>query len=105
MTVPLRTDEHGTICVSGTRVTLDRVIARFQQGASPEQIQESFDVLPVNDIYAVIAYYLAHHDELDVFPTPGSIQQPLTRHEVILIEHEMFQDGNSFRGKRHFPLI
>ena len=67
MTIPLRTDEHGTIRVSGTRVTLDTVIARYHQGATPEEIHDSFDVLPVNDIYAVIAYYLSHREELDAY--------------------------------------
>ena len=65
--LPLKMDEHGAIRVSGTRVTLDTVIARHHQGDSPEVIHESFDVLPLNDIYAVIAYYLAHHDELDAY--------------------------------------
>lgn len=45
------------IRVSRTRVTLDVVIARFEQGATPSNIHDSFDVLPINDIYAVIAYY------------------------------------------------
>ena len=67
MNVPLQADEHGTIRVSGTRVTLDTVIARYHQGDSPETIHEGFDVLPLNDIYAVIAYYLAHRDELDAY--------------------------------------
>jgi uncharacterized protein (DUF433 family) len=67
MTIPLRTDEHGTIRVSGTRVTLDTVIARYHQGDTPEAIHEGFDVLPLNDIYAVIAYYLAHREELDAY--------------------------------------
>lgn len=67
MSVPLQTDELGAIRVSGTRVTLDAVIARFQDGATPDDIHESFDVLPINDIYAVIAYYLAHRDELDAY--------------------------------------
>ena len=65
--LPLKIDEHGAIRISGTRVTLDTVIARYHQGDSPEVIHESFDVLPLNDIYAVIAYYLAHRDELDVY--------------------------------------
>jgi uncharacterized protein (DUF433 family) len=67
MTIPLRTDEHGVIRVSGTPVTLDTVIARYHQGDSPESIHEGFDVLPLNDIYAVIAYYLAHRDDLDAY--------------------------------------
>lgn len=67
ITVPLQRDEHGAIRVSGTRVTLDMVITRFRQGATPDDIHESFDALPINDIYAVIAYYLAHRDDLDAY--------------------------------------
>jgi uncharacterized protein (DUF433 family) len=67
MIVPLRMDEHGAIRVSGTRVTLDVVIARYHQGDDPEAIHEGFDVLPLNDIYAVISYYLAHRDEFDAY--------------------------------------
>lgn len=67
MTIPMQVDEHGSIRISGTRVTLDTVIARYHQGDSPEEIQEAFDVLHLNDIYAVIAYYLAHRNELDVY--------------------------------------
>lgn len=67
VTLPLKMDEHGTIRVSGTRVPLDTVIARYHQGDSPEAIHEGFDVLPLNDIYVVIAYYLAHRDELDAY--------------------------------------
>lgn len=67
MIVPLQMDEHGTIRVSGTRVTLDVIIARYHQGRSPESIHEGFPTVPINDIYAVISYYLAHHDELDVY--------------------------------------
>ncbi|MBL8160383.1 MAG: DUF433 domain-containing protein [Anaerolineae bacterium] len=67
MIVPLRTDEHGAIRVSGTRVTLDVVIARYHQGYSPEAIHKAFSTVSVNDIYAVISYYLAHRDELDAY--------------------------------------
>jgi uncharacterized protein (DUF433 family) len=67
MIIPLQADAYGTIQISGTRVTLDTVIARYHQGDSPETIHDSFDVLPVNDIYAVIAYYLGHRAELDAY--------------------------------------
>lgn len=67
MTIPLRTDEHGTIRVSGTRITLDTIIARHHQRDTPETIHEGFPTLPITDIYAVIAYYLAHQEELDTY--------------------------------------
>jgi len=69
--LPLRMDEHGVIRISGTRVTLDTVIACHHQGDSPEAIQQGFDVLPLNDIYAVISYYLANRDEVDAYLKRG----------------------------------
>jgi len=65
--IPLKTDEHGGIRVSGTRVTLEVILARHQQGVSPEDIHEGFPTVPLTDIYAVIAYYLAHRDEVDAY--------------------------------------
>jgi uncharacterized protein (DUF433 family) len=65
--IPIRTDEHGTIRIAKTRVTLDVVIARYQQGATPEQIRDSFPTLNLSDIYAVITYYLQHQTEVDAY--------------------------------------
>lgn len=67
MTIPLQTDAQGVIRVSETSVTLEAVIARYHQGHSPESIHDSFESLTVNDIYAVIAYYLSHRDALDAY--------------------------------------
>ncbi|MBX3066058.1 MAG: DUF433 domain-containing protein [Anaerolineae bacterium] len=79
--LPLKMDEYGAIRVSGTRVTLDTVIACYQQGDSPEAIHEGFDVLPLNDIYTVIAYYLAHRDELDAYLKHGKEEAERLRQE------------------------
>jgi hypothetical protein len=40
-TVPLTTDESGSIRVTGSRVTLDSLVDEFNQGSSAEQIQDS----------------------------------------------------------------
>ncbi|MCI0712530.1 MAG: DUF433 domain-containing protein [Chloroflexi bacterium] len=65
--LPLKMDDHGSIRVSNTRVTLDSLIASYHQGATPEEIHENFDVVPLTDVYAVIAYYLANRDTLDEY--------------------------------------
>ncbi len=52
--IVLRVDEAGTVRVGNTRVTLDTVIPRFQQGDSPETLAKSFAPLPLADIYSVI---------------------------------------------------
>jgi uncharacterized protein (DUF433 family) len=67
ITVPLRMDEHGAIRIGETRVTLDSIIHYYLQGESPEDLHESFPTISLTDIYAVIAYYLAHRDELDAY--------------------------------------
>ena len=63
--VPLRQDESGVYRLGATRVVLDIVIREFNRGASPEEIVAAYDTLDVADVYAVVAYYLRHRDEVD----------------------------------------
>ena len=48
--------EQGGIRVEGTRVSLDTVIAYFNQGYSAEDLVRSSDTLKLRDVYAVIAW-------------------------------------------------
>jgi uncharacterized protein (DUF433 family) len=65
--VPLRTDEGGAIRVGKTRVLFELVVDAFQQGATPEEIaHEIYTTLEPADVYAVIAYYLRHKEEVDL---------------------------------------
>jgi uncharacterized protein (DUF433 family) len=63
--VPLTVDEYGTVRIAGTRVTLDTLIACYQQGNDALAIVEGFPALQLADVYAVIAYYLRHREEVD----------------------------------------
>jgi len=62
--LPLTLTDDGTIRISSSRVTLESVVFQHEQGASPEQIQESFPSLKLADIYAVISYYLNHRERI-----------------------------------------
>lgn len=53
--------------IKGTRIALDSVIYQFQQGRSPEAIQDAFPALSLSQVYAAIAYYLDHQEELDAY--------------------------------------
>ncbi len=55
---PIRMDESGTLRIANSRVTLDSIIYHYRNGASPEAIQDSFDSLTVDEVYAAISYYL-----------------------------------------------
>lgn len=63
--VPLRQDEDGAIRVGKTRIPLDTVVIAFQQGASAEGIVESYPTLSLEEVYAVIAYYLRRKAEVE----------------------------------------
>lgn len=65
--IPLSTDADGAIRIAGTRITLTTVIDTFMTGASPEEIAQDFPVLRLDDIYAVITYYLRHREEVDAY--------------------------------------
>src|SRR5207253_4042757 len=65
--VPLQVDAHGTIRVAGTRLTLESLLAEYQQGKTPEEIVECFDGITLGDVYAVVGYYLRHKAEVDTY--------------------------------------
>jgi uncharacterized protein (DUF433 family) len=65
--VPLRTDQDGVIRVGKTRVTLLTIVTRHRVGDSPEDIHRGFPTVALGDIYAVLAYYLAHQAEVDQY--------------------------------------
>jgi uncharacterized protein (DUF433 family) len=65
--LPFATDTDGVIRVGGTRVTLDTIVAAFQDGATPEEIAQQYPSLHLADIYAVIAYYLRRRSDVDAY--------------------------------------
>src|SRR5690242_17127792 len=58
--VPLTAGADGVIRIGGTRVTLDTVVEKFDQGATAEELALKFPTLKLAHIYAVIAFYLEH---------------------------------------------
>jgi uncharacterized protein (DUF433 family) len=65
--LPLHVDVDGVIRVASPRVTLETVIAAFAKGATAEQIAQDYPVVPLADIYAVIAFYLRQPEAVDTY--------------------------------------
>ena len=65
--LPLVTDDAGVVRLANTRVTLDTVIAAFQDGLTAEGIAEQYPSLPLAQVYSVIGYYLDHQVEVDAY--------------------------------------
>src|SRR5271165_1647183 len=57
----------GGYYVAGTRISLDSVVCSFNEGQSPEAIQEDFPLLKRSQIYGAIALYLDHQAEIDKY--------------------------------------
>jgi len=68
---PYVEDRNGGLYVAGTGVSLDSVVIRFQQGASPEKIVQSFPTLKLSQVYGVIAYYLEHETTINEYISEG----------------------------------
>jgi len=64
-TPPLAADAAGVFHVGNSRVTLDTVVGAFLDGATAEEIVEQYPAISLGQVYAVIAYYLAHTVEVD----------------------------------------
>ncbi len=62
---PLRPDTSGGLRIGDSRVLLELVIHAFQDGATPETIVHRYPTTTLADVYAVIAYYLRHHAEIE----------------------------------------
>ncbi len=64
---PLSVNKDGVILVGNTRVTLDTVVAVFNQGTTAEEIVYRYPSLKLADVYATIAFYLRHPSEVEIY--------------------------------------
>src|SRR5437879_3106359 len=61
----VRTDENGVMRVGASQVMLDSIVAAFEQGYSPETIQQQYPALCLEEVYGCIAYYLANSEAVN----------------------------------------
>ncbi len=65
--IPLEADAHGVIRIAKTRVTLETVVAAFEDGATAEEIAQQYPSLSLADVYQVIGYYLRRSAEVQEY--------------------------------------
>jgi uncharacterized protein (DUF433 family) len=93
--LPLRVDKGDAVRVGRSRISLDLVIEQYENGMSPEDMVRAYDTLVLADVYAVIAYYLRHRDEVRIYlkrreeeaealrATIEAEHPPITRQELL----------------------
>jgi len=82
LTVPLETTADGTVKVRGTRIPLDTIVIAFQLGSTPQDIARQYSPLNLADIYAVLAYYLQHKDDVDQYLREREAEAERVRAEI-----------------------
>ncbi len=92
--VPLKTDKDGVVRVGGTRVTLDTVVAAFNEGATAEEIVQQYPSLQLADVYAVISYYLRNRSEVETY-----LKKRQRQAEKIRKENETRYDPHGIRER------
>ncbi len=65
--IPLKIGADGVARIGGTRVTLDTVVAAFEQGATAEEIVCQYPSLDLVDVYLVIGYYLSRRADVEAY--------------------------------------
>jgi uncharacterized protein (DUF433 family) len=88
---PLRWDSLGALRVGRSRVLVELVIHAFQDGATPEAIAQRYPTVTLADIYAVIAYYLRHREEIEAYldareQRAEEVRQNIERHQGALAD-------------------
>jgi uncharacterized protein (DUF433 family) len=92
-TISLEVSADGVVRISGTRVTLDTLIAAFSEGAPAEEIAQQYPSVPRADVYSVLGYYLRRPSEIQSY-----LDRRRTEAERIRMENESRNDP---AGVRH----
>ena len=78
----LRQDTSGALRVGDSQVLLELVIRAFQDGATPEEIAQRYPTASVADIYAVIAHYLRHREEVEEYLAERELEAQEVRQRI-----------------------
>ena len=92
--IPLTTTGDGVVVVTGTRVSLDLIIAAFTSGATAEEIAQQYPIVQLADVYAVITYYLRHRHDVDAY-----IEHRRQQGEQVRAENERRFDPQGVRDR------
>ncbi len=79
---PLRQDSKGTLRVGTSRVLLELIIRAFQDGATPEAIVQRYPTTTLPDVYAAIAYYLCHREDVEAYLAERERQAGKVRQQI-----------------------
>jgi uncharacterized protein (DUF433 family) len=92
-TVPLQYRDRA-IRLTGSRITLDIIVGWLEMGDTPEDIQDHYPWFTLEQINAIIAWYLANRAEVDEYLREGEEEA-----EKFRLEIESRPESIAFREK------
>jgi uncharacterized protein (DUF433 family) len=60
-------EREAGLYIVGSKVSLDSIVYAFQRGSSPEEIQQDWPILNLEQVYGAITYYLANRQAVDEY--------------------------------------
>jgi uncharacterized protein (DUF433 family) len=71
----------GDIRIHGTRIGIETVLEDYLDGASPEEIAVRYRSLALDQVYAVLLYYLRNQETMDTYLAAGRAEADQTYQE------------------------
>lgn len=106
----LHLEDTGEIRIGNSRVTLDHLLAVYQEGATPEDIAAQHPGLALADVYSTIAYYLTNKQQIDSYleqlrQIAQHQDSRLTNHRLLELSQRLLRDrtreNNRITGHVH----
>jgi hypothetical protein len=63
----VRQNDDGAMRAGERDISLDSVVIAYQQGYSPETIQQLYPALTLEEVYGAVAFYLANQAEVNEY--------------------------------------
>lgn len=79
--MPLALGADGVARVAATRVTLETLVAAFEEGATAEEIVQQYPSLQLADVDSVIGYYLRRREAVAAYLRDRQAQAATVRSE------------------------
>ena len=96
--VPLRYDSDGNIRVTDSRITIETIVCCLEMGDTPEDIQDGFPSLTLDQINAIIGWYLNNQADVDEYIREGEEEAEKLRQEI-----ESWPQNIAFKEKMRRP--
>lgn len=105
---PLQNHPGGIVRIGKSRVSLDIVVAEYENGMTPEDMVRAYDTLHLADVYAAIAYYLRHPDDVCAYLDRREVEAETLRARIEAehprISREELIARRAIREAAHAPI-